>query len=97
MSLEAKIKLIISEQLGVELSEVVNSADFINDLDADSLDIVELVMALEEEFGVNIPDTAAERITTVQSSIDYLQEVLGSFNTITPLGKNITNAVSSIL
>lgn len=71
--LEAKVKKIISEQLGVQESDVKPEASFVNDLGADSLDTVELVMALEEEFGIEIPDEDAEKIATVQNAIDYIQ------------------------
>ena len=70
--IEARVKAIIMEQLGVSEEEVVNSASFIDDLGADSLDTVELVMALEEEFDTEIPDEEAEKITTVQAAIDYI-------------------------
>ena len=67
-----KVQKIVAEQLGVEPSEVTPQASFANDLGADSLDTVELVMALEEEFDVEIPDEAAEEIATVQSAVDYI-------------------------
>ena len=70
---DAKVKKIISEQLGVPESDVKPEASFVNDLGADSLDTVELVMALEEEFGVEIPDEDAEKIATVQNAIDYIK------------------------
>ena len=70
----AQVKKVITEQLGVDESEVTESASFSNDLGADSLDSVELVMALEEEFDVEIPDTEAERITTVKLAVDYILE-----------------------
>jgi len=70
---EAKVKKIISEQLGVPESDVKPEASFVNDLGADSLDTVELVMALEEEFSVEIPDKDAEKIATVQNAIDYIK------------------------
>ncbi len=70
---EVKVKKIISEQLGVPEADVKPEASFVNDLGADSLDTVELVMALEEEFGVEIPDEDAEKIGTVQSAIDYIK------------------------
>ena len=70
---EAKVKKIISEQLGVPEADVKPEASFVNDLGADSLDTVELVMALEEEFGVEIPDEDAEKIATVQNAIDYIK------------------------
>ena len=68
-----KVKQIIAEQLGVEESEVTPSASFVDDLGADSLDTVELVMALEEAFDLEIPDEEAEKITTVQQAIDYVK------------------------
>jgi acyl carrier protein len=70
--IEVKVKKIISEQLGVPEADVKPAASFVNDLGADSLDTVELVMALEEEFGVEIPDEDAEKIMTVQNAIDYI-------------------------
>lgn len=72
MSNESRVKKIVAEQLGVNEAEVKNESSFVNDLGADSLDTVELVMALEEEFGVEIPDEAAEKITTVQEALDYV-------------------------
>ena len=66
-----RVKKIVVEHLGVDADKVTEEASFIDDLGADSLDIVELVMAFEEEFGVEIPDDAAEKITTVQLAIDY--------------------------
>ena len=69
-----KVKQIISEQLGVEESEVTPSASFVDDLGADSLDTVELVMALEENFDIEIPDEDAEKIRTVQDAIDYIEK-----------------------
>ena len=71
-NIEERVKNIIVEQLGVQLDEVINEASFVDDLGADSLDTVELVMALEEEFDTEIPDEEAEKITTVQSAIDYV-------------------------
>ena len=68
-----KVKAIIVEQLGVAETSVEMESSFIDDLGADSLDIVELVMALEEEFGTEIPDEDAEKITTVQAAIDYIE------------------------
>ncbi len=69
---EQRVKKIVAEQLGVNESEVKNESSFVNDLGADSLDTVELVMALEEEFGVEIPDEEAEKITTVQLALNYV-------------------------
>jgi acyl carrier protein len=74
--IEEKVKRIVVEQLGVKLEEVNNSASFVEDLGADSLDTVELVMALEEEFHCEIPDEEAEKITTVQQAIDYIRDHL---------------------
>jgi acyl carrier protein len=71
---EERVKEIIVEQLGVEEDEVNPNAKFIEDLGADSLDTVELVMALEEEFEIEIPDEDAEKITTVHQAIDYINE-----------------------
>ncbi|AYO30432.1 MAG: acyl carrier protein [Thermoanaerobacteraceae bacterium] len=68
-----KIKRIIAEQLGIDEDEVVPEASFIDDLGADSLDIVELIMAFEEEFDLEIPDEDAEKIKTVQNVIDYIK------------------------
>ncbi len=71
-NIEERVKKIIVEQLGVSEEEAKNEASFVDDLGADSLDTVELVMALEEEFDTEIPDEEAEKITTVQSAIDYV-------------------------
>ncbi|ANS85009.1 MULTISPECIES: acyl carrier protein [Vibrio] len=71
-NIEERVKKIIVEQLGVDEAEVKNEASFVDDLGADSLDTVELVMALEEEFDTEIPDDEAEKITTVQAAIDYV-------------------------
>ena len=68
-----KVQDLIAESLGVKRSEVVGSASFIDDLNADSLDIVELVMTIEKEFDIEIPDDQAERIRTVQDAIDYIR------------------------
>ena len=71
-SIEEQVKSIVAEQLGVKEEEVTNDASFVDDLGADSLDTVELVMALEEEFETEIPDEDAEKITTVQQAIDFV-------------------------
>jgi acyl carrier protein len=73
-NIEERVKKIIIEQLGVPEEQVTNEAHFVDDLGADSLDTVELVMALEEEFECEIPDEEAEKITTVQQAIDYIKE-----------------------
>ena len=72
-SIEERVKKIVAEQLGVKEEEVKNEASFVEDLGADSLDTVELVMALEEEFETEIPDEEAEKITTVQQAIAYIE------------------------
>jgi acyl carrier protein len=72
-SIEEQVKSIVAEQLGVKEEEVTNAASFVDDLGADSLDTVELVMALEEEFETEIPDEEAEKITTVQLAIDFIK------------------------
>ena len=72
MAVDEKVKKIIAEQLGVEEEEVTSEASFIEDLGADSLDTVELIMAFEEEFGIEIPEEDAEKIATVQNAIDYI-------------------------
>jgi acyl carrier protein len=72
-----RVKKIVVEHLGVESEKVTEEASFIDDLGADSLDIVELVMAFEEEFGVEIPDDAAEKITTVKDAIEYIDQNQG--------------------
>jgi acyl carrier protein len=71
-SVQERVKKIVVEQLGVNEEDVIESASFVDDLGADSLDTVELVMALEEEFECEIPDEEAEKITTVQQAIDYI-------------------------
>ena len=74
-NVEERVKKIVVEQLGVKEEEVSNESSFVEDLGADSLDTVELVMALEEEFNCEIPDEEAEKITTVQGAIDYITSV----------------------
>lgn len=71
-TIEERVKKIVAEQLGVKLEDVTNGASFVDDLGADSLDTVELVMALEEEFELEIPDEEAEKISKVQNAIDYI-------------------------
>ena len=73
-AVDEKVRKIIIDQLGVDEAEVTPEAKFIDDLGADSLDTVELVMALEEEFGIEIPDEDAEKIATVRDAINYIQE-----------------------
>jgi len=73
-TVEQQVKAIVAEQLGVKAEQVTSAASFVDDLGADSLDTVELVMALEEEFEIEIPDEDAEKITTVQQAIDYINE-----------------------
>ena len=73
IGVEEKVKKIIVDQLGVDAAEVTPEASFIEDLGADSLDTVELVMALEEEFGIEIPDEQAEKIATVKDAIEYIR------------------------
>lgn len=77
-NIEETVKKIVAEQLGVDIEKVVNEASFIDDLGADSLDTVELVMALEEEFDQEIPDEDAEKIRTVQDAISYIQEKMAA-------------------
>ena len=72
-----RVKKIIVEHLGVEEGKVAENASFIDDLGADSLDTVELVMAFEEEFGIEIPDEAAEKILSVKDAVDYIKNAIG--------------------
>ena len=74
--IEQRVKKIVAEQLGTKESDVKNTSSFVDDLGADSLDTVELVMALEEEFDCEIPDEEAEKITTVQQAVDYINKNL---------------------
>ena len=74
MSTFDKVKEVIVDKLGVEEDKITSDASFVDDLGADSLDTVELIMQLEEEFGLEIPDESAERMTTVQSAVDYIEE-----------------------
>jgi acyl carrier protein len=76
MSHEDRVREIIVEQLGVDAAAVTNEASFVDDLGADSLDTVELIMAFEEEFGIEIPDEEAEKLTSVGKSIEYLKKKL---------------------
>jgi len=75
--IESKVKKIIEEKLSVNADQITNEAKFAEDLKADSLDTVELVMALEDEFGLDIPDEEAEKIKTVQDAIDYIGSKMG--------------------
>ena len=74
--IESKVKAIIVDKLGVDAAEVTNEANFTNDLGADSLDTVELIMEFEKEFNIQIPDDQAEKITTVGHAIAYIEEVV---------------------
>lgn len=74
MSVDERVKSIVAEQLGIGVDEINNESSFIDDLGADSLDTVELVMALEEEFDIEISDEEAENISTVQTAIDYINK-----------------------
>ena len=80
MAISDRVKSIIVEQLGVDEEEVTPEASFTEDLGADSLDIVELVMAFEEEFGLEIPDEEAEKINKVKEAVDYIQNNVGDQN-----------------
>jgi acyl carrier protein len=72
MSIEDKVKKIIAEKLSVDLDEVVPEASFVDDLGADSLDLVELIMSMEEEFDIDIPDEQAEKLVTVKDAFDFI-------------------------
>ncbi|MBU1003616.1 MAG: acyl carrier protein [Proteobacteria bacterium] len=74
MSIEAKVKDIIVDQLGVSAEEVINDASFVEDLGADSLDLTELIMAMEEEFGIEIDDDDAQKLLKVQDAVDYIEK-----------------------
>ena len=76
--IEVKVKAIVSEQLGVDVSEITRETSFVNDLNADSLDTVELVMEFEDQFDLSIPDEEAEKIQTVGEAIDHISANLGS-------------------
>jgi acyl carrier protein len=78
MNIEEKVKNIIVDQLGVSAEEVVPEASFVDDLGADSLDLVELIMVLEEEFGKEIPDEDAEKIQTVKDAFEYIKNITAS-------------------
>jgi acyl carrier protein len=77
MSVEQKVKQIIADQLGVDIEKITPEARFVDDLGADSLDVVELIMAFEEEFGIEIPDEDAEKIATVKDVLDYIKSKQG--------------------
>ncbi len=77
-SIEERVKDIIAEQLGAERDKITESTHFVQDLGADSLDLVELVMALEEEFGINVPEDATDKIQTVGEAIEYIKQAVGS-------------------
>ena len=76
-NIEQRVRKIVAEQLGVNEADVKNESSFVNDLGADSLDTVELVMALEEEFGLDIPDEDADKLKTVGDAMNYLQQHAG--------------------
>jgi acyl carrier protein len=78
MDVEARVTEIIVQQLGVDAEKVTAEASFVDDLGADSLDVVELVMAFEEEFGVEIPEEAAEKIATVKDAVEFLKQRVGA-------------------
>lgn len=74
MSIEERVKKIVSDQLGKDVEEIQSDSSFVDDLGADSLDTVELIMEFEEEFGIEIPDEDAEKITTVGTAVDYIEK-----------------------
>ena len=74
MSIEERVKKIVSDQLGKDVEEIQSDSSFVDDLGADSLDTVELIMQLEEEFGIEIPDEDAETITTVEAAVNYIDK-----------------------
>lgn len=74
---ESKVKAAVAEQLGINAEDIKTDASFMDDLGADSLDLVELVMSFENEFGITIPDEDSAQLTTVQSAIDYVQSKIG--------------------
>ncbi len=76
-SIEERVKKIVSDQIGVDIANITNESSFIEDLGADSLDTVELVMAFEEEFNIEISDDDAEKITTIQQAIDFINDRIG--------------------
>lgn len=78
VNIQEKVIEIVSEQMGVDKSEITRETSFINDLNADSLDTVELVMEFEDEFDMNIPDEEAEKIQTVGAAIDYIEQIMKS-------------------
>lgn len=76
MDVFEKVKEIIAEQLDVDIDSITLDTSFINDLESDSLDIVELIMAIEEEFDIEVPDEEAEKISTVQDAVNYIEDVI---------------------
>ena len=88
-SIEQRVKKIVAEQLGVNEAEIKNESSFLDDLGADSLDMVELVMALEDEFETEIPDEEAEKITTVQQAIDYINSHGKQLSLYFPAARNV--------
>jgi len=95
MSVEQRVKQIIVEQLGVDEGQVDNNASFVDDLGADSLDIVELVMAFEEAFDIDIPDEDAEKIATVKDAIDYIENKKKKYAAGSPSGAIVVAQSSS--